>query len=243
MDNEYIVKEYFQDILLSAIYNSIQEADLLVFKGGTAIRKIYGIDRYSDDLDFSLNDKKLTVPADDFIYDLRDKCIAMLSPLYDAKMHIHGSQMAWYHIDAALKDNASRSAKIHIEISTGKIYRACLEKRVITPDTTYFASVMDINEIISEKIRAVYTRRNVENTARDMVDIAFLIARGGKFDLKLADEKLKEVKHKPFSISTFSARMHLVTDSVWRKDLGKIMKEVPDRGKVVKQVTDFIKKA
>ena len=243
MDDEYKIKDYFQDILLSAIYNSIQEADLLVFKGGTALRKIYGIDRYSDDLDFNLNDEKLMSREADFIYDLREKCMAMLLPLYDVKLHIHGNKKGWHQIDATIKDNESKSAKIRIEINTNKIYRHCTEKRVILPYATYLASVMNKDEMIAEKIRAVYTRRNIENIARDVVDIDFLISQGGKFDLKMTDVKLKEVNHRPFSFSSFTTRIHLITNNIWQKDLNKIMKEIPNRDEVVKRVTNFVKKA
>lgn len=48
-----IVREYFQHIFLSELYKS-PKADTLLFKGGTALRLIYGSPRFSEDLDFSL---------------------------------------------------------------------------------------------------------------------------------------------------------------------------------------------
>lgn len=242
MDEEYLVKDRFQDILLAALYNSVDEAGLLVFKGGTAIRKIYGIDRYSDDLDFNLNLDKLDADAERFVYRLRDRCVATLSPLYDARMHIHEGGGPSYGIDTALKDSNYKTVKIHIEISTEKVCLPSSEKRVVTADATYFASVMDMNEMLAEKVRAVYTRRNIDNIARDLVDIAFLKKLGGKFDLELVDKKLKSVKHSSFSIGTFSARIKLITDGRWERDLGRIMKRLPDRVATVKQVMDFVRK-
>ncbi len=242
MDEEYLVKDRFQDVLLSAIYNSVQEADTLIFKGGTALRKIYGIDRYSDDLDFTLNDRKAAADTDSYIYDLRNKCIAMLSPMYVARMYVHKNKRGSYQIDANLKDNLANMAKIRIEIKIARVFLPSLEKRVIAPNTTYIASVMAINEMIAEKISAVYTRRNIENMARDMVDIAFLKEHGGKFDLELTNEKLKEDGHKQFTASTFSARTRLLTESVWQRDLNKIMGKVPDRNRIMRQVADFVKR-
>lgn len=46
-----ILKEYLQDIILYILYNNSQ-ASTLIFYGGSSLRKIYGLDRFSEDLDF-----------------------------------------------------------------------------------------------------------------------------------------------------------------------------------------------
>ena len=48
-----IVREYFQHIFLSELYK-LPNAQKLLFKGGTALRIVYGSPRFSEDLDFSL---------------------------------------------------------------------------------------------------------------------------------------------------------------------------------------------
>ena len=48
-----IVREYFQHVFLSELYK-LPEAKRLLFKGGTALRIVYGSPRFSEDLDFSL---------------------------------------------------------------------------------------------------------------------------------------------------------------------------------------------
>lgn len=48
-----IVREYFQHLFLSELYK-LPEAEHLLFKGGTALRIVYGSPRFSEDLDFSL---------------------------------------------------------------------------------------------------------------------------------------------------------------------------------------------
>ena len=48
-----IVREYFQHVFLGELYK-LPEAEKLLFKGGTALRMIYGSPRFSEDLDFSL---------------------------------------------------------------------------------------------------------------------------------------------------------------------------------------------
>jgi len=48
-----IVREYFQHVFLAELYK-LSDAERLLFKGGTALRIIYGSPRFSEDLDFSL---------------------------------------------------------------------------------------------------------------------------------------------------------------------------------------------
>src|SRR3989344_5801481 len=51
LNKEYIEKDYFQDLLLFNIY---KQTNLLIFKGGTALYKLYDLQRFSEDLDFTL---------------------------------------------------------------------------------------------------------------------------------------------------------------------------------------------
>ncbi len=48
-----IVREYFQHLFLSELYK-FPDGEKMLFKGGTALRVIYGSPRFSEDLDFSL---------------------------------------------------------------------------------------------------------------------------------------------------------------------------------------------
>jgi predicted nucleotidyltransferase component of viral defense system len=46
-------KDYFQQIFLSILYGRFGKE--LIFKGGTALNKAYGLDCFSEDLDFTLS--------------------------------------------------------------------------------------------------------------------------------------------------------------------------------------------
>lgn len=48
-----IAREYFQHLFLAELYK-LPDAEKLLFKGGTALRIVYGSPRFSEDLDFSL---------------------------------------------------------------------------------------------------------------------------------------------------------------------------------------------
>src|SRR3989344_4624152 len=48
-------KDYLQDMMLFSLYSNLGKE--LVFKGGTALYKMYKLNRFSEDLDFTLNQK------------------------------------------------------------------------------------------------------------------------------------------------------------------------------------------
>ena len=48
-----VTREYFQHVFLEQLYR-MPKAESLLFKGGTALRIVYGSPRFSEDLDFSL---------------------------------------------------------------------------------------------------------------------------------------------------------------------------------------------
>lgn len=236
--DERAIRDHLQDVLLSALYNSVDEGNILIFKGGTALRKVYGLDRYSDDLDFNIGAANVALPG--YIYKLRERAIGMLSPLYAVKIYVHKANEG-YTLDALISGRGAQS-KIRIEISTMKTYLRPLIKRVITQESAYTVSAMDINEIFAEKIRAVYTRRNIDDIARDLVDIHFIISKNGALDMALANRKLGEVGHKQLSLRSFAERIALITDRMWNADLSEIMGSVPGKNETVDPIMAHISK-
>jgi predicted nucleotidyltransferase component of viral defense system len=58
IDSTQIVREFWETIILKGLFESL-EGKTLIFKGGTALRLVYGSPRFSEDLDFSLTEDRL----------------------------------------------------------------------------------------------------------------------------------------------------------------------------------------
>lgn len=58
IDVTQVVREFWEVVLLKGLFDS-PEGRYLIFKGGTALRLVYGSPRFSEDLDFSLIADKL----------------------------------------------------------------------------------------------------------------------------------------------------------------------------------------
>jgi predicted nucleotidyltransferase component of viral defense system len=58
IDVTQVVREFWEVIMLKGLFDS-PEGKFLIFKGGTALRLVYGSPRFSEDLDFSLTTDRL----------------------------------------------------------------------------------------------------------------------------------------------------------------------------------------
>ncbi|MFO7711081.1 MAG: nucleotidyl transferase AbiEii/AbiGii toxin family protein, partial [Candidatus Woesearchaeota archaeon] len=160
-------KDYFQEIILFVLYKELGKE--LVFKGGTALTKCYGFDRFSEDLDFTATvdldfDRIISNGLKKFYLDFESKQM-------DNKLV--------YRINGPLYANhPNTSCKIIIDISRREqVVLDPLIKRIgmhISEIPMFDVVVMAEQEIFAEKIRAIMTR----NKARDMYDMYYLVGKG-----------------------------------------------------------------
>jgi len=158
-----------------------------VFKGGTCLQKAFGMPRYSEDIDFTLNKAEES--------DM-DALAAFLSAAGFAGV-------VWK------RDETEISVKTRLryrgplyngsEISEGTVLLefSRREKTALGPNPTtitppypdilpYQILVMDREEIAAEKIRAILTR----SSARDLFDLYFLMHQKTRLDRKIVAIKL-----------------------------------------------------
>ena len=194
-----VEKDYVQHLFLINLYRKTK--DELIFKGGTALQKIYGLNRFSEDLDFT---QRKTIDMGNTL-----KHIA-------TNMKIFGCEISEkkkkddkigckYQIKAKgpLFDGTERShTHIWLDISKREQVLEPFKINTVTPIyqdlPPYTISVMDPSEIMAEKIRAILTRNN----ARDVYDLWFLTQKKIKISLPLVNSKLTYYK-KSFDLDEF----------------------------------------
>lgn len=191
--NESVVaREYFQVLFLMELYSK-DFAEKVYFKGGTAIRILYGGQRFSEDLDFTvmLDEEKFSDLFEEFM-----RTLVNLYPIsYSKKRSISGKTfMLVCNIE-----NFKHPITIKLDFSFREIV---LEPKTAIISTDYpiisrdYIVTMSKDEIIAEKIRALTTR----NKLRDLYDLWILLELGGKLDINLINKKLSFYKE------TFDAR-------------------------------------
>ncbi|MCL4400741.1 nucleotidyl transferase AbiEii/AbiGii toxin family protein [Candidatus Parvarchaeota archaeon] len=229
--NRYqLEKDYLQYIVLLEIFKRAKAG--LVFKGGTALQKCYGLDRFSEDLDFTAN-------SEDEIKRVGESLQA-LKQLYNSsfkKTEDERSVTFNLRIEGPLFEKQRSIQTIIIEISRReKTLRDPVLIRLISKYRDLEAQlvvVMDKDEIMAEKTRALLTRRR----PRDLYDIYFLLKKGAEIDFALIGKKLEYYGVK-FDPVLLSARI-LDLKVIWDKELGILMERPPE----FKEIADFVLKS
>jgi len=225
-----IETDYLQHLFLLFLSKYIK--DELIFKGGTALQKTYSLNRFSEDLDFTLVKeidigsiiKKITKDISNFGFEAEfNEFKSKTSKNY--RLRIKGP----------LYNETEKSiASLRIEISTRNDSLLKPEIKEIIPVYNdlqpYLLLVMEINEILSEKIRTIFQREK----ARDVYDIWFLLKREVKPDFKLINKKMKFFDLK-FSKTQFSKKTNLVK-KIWKEELKGYVNIIPN----FKDVKKFI---
>lgn len=223
-NKEYIEKNYFQDLLLFYLF---KKTNKFVFKGGTALYKIYGLPRFSEDLDFSIIEDISLEEAEKII-----KEIAENNNYFRIKSIKKTKDSLLIKISCAGILTRYNTLRVDINFKN-KLLRGFDVKNYISDyiDINPFSlRVLKVEEIIAEKIHAILNR----GKARDLYDLFFLL-RIAKFDKELVEEKLKifemKLEKKPLERSISNL------ENVWEKELRAfILDELPD----FKIIRDFV---
>ncbi len=227
-------KDYYQNLLLFIIYEKV--AKELVFKGGTALSKCYGLSRFSEDLDFS-STKKVELLK---IIETGVELFSLRCNIKDKKEHPNGESFKLKIEGPLYKQNERTLCSVSIDVS----YR---DKILIAPQIRTIGHHMDIipsfdvyvmneTEIVAEKIHAIMAR----HSARDLYDLNFLLNKNVEFDKKIIDTKLA-LRKMEFDILHFEKRC-LELKPIWENELKSLVRNVCDFDEVKNNVIAHMKK-
>jgi hypothetical protein len=201
--------DYFQNIILFILCQEYGKG--IVFKGGTALKKCYGLSRFSEDLDFTcterVDSKKLEnglrrfniefeMERNEFENGLK-VTLKIKGPLYIGER----KSLCNFIVDFSFRENVVLQPII-------KTLGRFMEE---TP--AFDVLVMDEKEILAEKARAIMTRAK----ARDVYDIWFLLGSGVPFDADLIKKKL-EYYGESWSQARFRKGLNM-KESIWKTEL------------------------
>ena len=240
--NRYQVeKDYLQHIVLSQIYANVSNE--LVFKGGTALQKVYALNRFSEDLDFTLNAGQIRETGSS-VFERIERGLNGINNFYGSeyKKEIKDTAVTYkLKINGPLFIRPQSTQTILVEISTREKIIKKPDILLITPIfkdiCPYFSSVMSLDEILAEKTRAILTRQK----ARDMYDFYFLLHKGATVNVEYINKKL-EYYNKKFSKAEFVRNVRSLK-GVWNAELSVLMKTVPDFKVIEEYVVGAIKQS
>lgn len=211
-------KDYLQDILLFSIYSHLGKE--LVFKGGTCLYKVHKLNRFSEDLDFTLTKildvRKLT----DFIT-TDFKLLNINCKVKEIKEHQKEIIARLLFNGPLYRGSKETQCFIPLNISMREQVEEAEKNLVYTfyreiPNFEVFS--MSEKEILAEKVRAILTRQK----PRDIYDLFFLLMeKNTKIDKNLIDKKLK-LYNIDFEYRKFLDRIEIMK-GLWESDLKNLV--------------------
>lgn len=206
-ERENAIKEIIQEIALAGLSRGgfFEKA---AFYGGTCLRVFYGLDRFSEDLDFALLKQDPSFKLDDYFPALEKEFksygidINIESKIKGEKTDIQSAfikgntlvlMMSFFPKDEDVRKIVSnQKIKIKFEIDIDNPEGGKTEYKYRMLPSPYEVQVFDEATLFAGKIHAILCRDYKENIkGRDYYDYLFYLAKGAKFNLKYLENKLK----------------------------------------------------
>ena len=230
-------KDYLQDLILFSIYSIVGKE--LVFKGGTCLYKFYKLNRFSEDLDFTLTKKTdIKKTTDKIISDLM--LLNIGGKIKDIKEYKNQINIRLLLNGPLYKGSKETQCFIPLNISMKEQVLLVPKKESIIPlykeIPNFELFVMQEKEIIAEKVRAIFARMQ----PKDVYDLWFLLAKKNiSPELQLIDKKLSAINIK-FGFKEFGNRIEGMR-GLWNMDLKNlVIGELQDFDKVKKKLFEML---
>jgi len=231
--NELInaLKEIFQEITLLGLYRGdfFKEA---VFYGGTSLRILYGLERFSEDLDFSLLQKDPEFDIEKYFPYIESEFEALGIPVSLSKKLKKGSG----NIDSAFLKNDTAiytlgieakgienihsgvKLKIKIEVDTNPPLKFQSESKTLLLPITFNVRTMTLPNLYAGKMHALLFRTWKNRVkGRDWFDFEWYVKKGVNLNLEHLEQRMIEsadLSGQPLSKEKFQELLNTKIDSL-----------------------------
>lgn len=172
------LREYLQALVLRSLYES-EAFRPLAFVGGTALRFLHSLPRFSEDLDFSTVSPEGYAGRDWMAKVKRDLTLAGLDPTvtWNERRVVH---TGWVRVprllyEAHLSARPEEKLAIKLEIDTRPPAGARCERRIVTKYVTFLVQHYDRPSLLAGKLHAVLTRPYAKG--RDWYDLVWYLSQ------------------------------------------------------------------
>ncbi len=200
------LREILQEIVLLGLYRA-GFFDHALFYGGTALRILYGLDRFSEDLDFSL-----IKPNDEFDLSVYEDAVIEALHSFGFEVTIELKNRDGTIKSAFLKDNTSqhllnieapedivktfgqgRLVKIKFEVDTLPPLDFESEKKTLLVPSPFMINTMTLPSLFAGKMHAILCRNwSSRPKGRDWYDLVWYISHGYELDIKHLIARLQQ---------------------------------------------------
>ncbi len=207
-EKDNAMKETIQEIILCGLSRG-NFFDKAAFYGGTALRIFYGLDKYSEDLDFSLSEPDANFSLEEYFPTLEKEIKSLgLNMKVESKKKMADSAiksaflkgntiehlLLFYSDNTLIKNiNPDSLIKIKFKIDTNPPPFATFETKYRLAPMPYECRLYDMSSLFAGKIAAVLCRNWKSRTkGRDLYDYIFYLSKKIPFNIKYLEARLKQ---------------------------------------------------
>jgi len=220
-----LTREYLQ-ILILKILSDAQVFQSIAFLGGTALRIIYQLNRYSEDLDFSV----IFRSKYDFqtITSALDRRLYLENIPHELKVKSGVIDSCMIHFTSILQEVGIAIAKdqklsVKLEIDTNPPLGAKTMDSIINSDFIFPVRHYDIPSLMAGKLHAVMFRKYAKG--RDFYDLFWYLTRKTQPNVKLLSNSIYQAEREKLSLDR-NQWITLLKEKIIEKDFKKIRRDL-----------------
>lgn len=247
-DRENAIKEIIQEIALSGL-SQAGFFENAAFYGGTCLRIFYGLNRFSEDLDFALIKKEssfnlnkyfpdLEKTFQSFGLDIKVETKEKESEIQSAFLKGNTMMLMLSFFPNSKETNniiSNQKIKIKFEVDTDNPVGGTTEVKYKMLPAPYEVKVFDESTLFAGKIHAIICRKYKNHVkGRDYYDYLFYVGKGSKINLDYLESKLKNTggiidDKEPLTLETvkklLSEKFSSVDFESAKEDVAKFIKD------------------
>ena len=204
-DYENALKEIIQEIALLGLWRA-KFFEVGAFYGGTSLRILYGLDRFSEDMDFSL-----LVPDESFDISSYEKSLARELAAFEFEVTVEKKQkvkdssiesafikantlVRLMKIEAPITTHKSQLLKIKLEVDTDPPAGAHTQAVSLFSPIPFSVKSFDLPSLFAGKLAAALYRPYKFNTkGRDWYDFLWYISRGTELNVAHFQARITQI--------------------------------------------------
>ncbi len=238
------LREIIQEIALLGLWRS-KFFEHAAFYGGTALRILYGLDRFSEDLDFTLLNESKDFKLQSYCRGVRDELIAYG---FDAEVEVKNKKQQTatesafikadtiihlIKVESQFKASKGEVLKVKFELDTAPAKYFETEVKQFFWPHPYSVKTCDLPSLFAGKLHACFCRDRIANVkGRDFYDFLWYVGKGVKPNYTYLEAKLRQSGHWPvdriFEVNAFRTwaqeRIQQVDLSLAKRDVERFIR-------------------
>jgi predicted nucleotidyltransferase component of viral defense system len=219
-------REFLQMLLLKILYD-VGYFKNLAFCGGTALRVLYDLRKFSEDLDFLLINKagyKFNSLTEKLIFAL--KKTGFSSDIKEGKEKTIQSAMFKFKdilFTLGLSNLKSEKLSIKLEVDSNPPKGWNTDISLVNKDFVFTVTHLDIPSLYATKLHACFFRKYIKG--RDFYDLLWYLGKKSLPNFELLNNAIKQTEHKKINVNEKNFR-NFLQERLATVDFVKVKKDV-----------------